>query len=153
MPKSDKKTLENIENYGCHVFGILECDDPSFSYTVGIYEKQQRPEVIVVGLDTDIAHSMVNKYNRRIQKGEEFELGKYYSGFLEGFDVIFVSVAEKYFDEYPLACNTHYGEGKFDIIQMVWPTIGGKWPWEEGTSEFYQWAQPILNETGELKKI
>ena len=153
MPESDKQTLDNIEEYGCHVLGILEDDDPAFTYSVGIYEKQQQAEVIVVGLNNSLAHSMVNKYNLRIKQGELFEFGKFYSDFLSGFDVCFIDVAEKYHNEYSLACNTHYGEGEYKLVQMIWPTTDGQWPWDKDTSEFYQWAQPILNETGELKKI
>jgi len=153
VPVSDKQTLDNIEKYGCHVLGILEDDDPAFTYSVGIYEKTQQAEVIVVGLNNSLAHSMVNKYNQRLKDGELFESGKLYSDFLEGFDVCFIKVAEKYYDEYSLACNTHYREAKYDLVQMVWPTTDGEWPWDANTSEFYKWAQPILNETGELKKI
>ncbi|MEP1445115.1 MAG: hypothetical protein ABJK37_03245 [Paraglaciecola sp.] len=41
----------------------------------------------------------------------------------------------------------------FDVLQMIWPTTDGLWPWFNDTSEFYRWAQPILNETGELSEI
>jgi hypothetical protein len=39
------------------------------------------------------------------------------------------------------------------MLQLVWPTTDDVWPWTKEKSDFYVWAQPILNETGELNEI
>jgi Domain of unknown function (DUF4262) len=154
VSKSDQKTLDNIKEYGCHVLGVLEGEDePTFTYSIGIYETQGKPELLILGLDTKLAHSMVNNYNDRLKSGEIFRPGEYYSGFLEGFDICFVEVDEEYHNEYPLACNTHYGDDPYKVYQLVWPTTDGQWPWDNNTSEFYQWSQPILNSKGKIEKI
>ncbi|WP_445363348.1 DUF4262 domain-containing protein [Microbulbifer sp. ANSA003] len=154
MGKSDKRILDNIEKYGCHVLSVLEDEDsPTFTYSIGIYETQSKPELLIVGLDSKISQSMVNEYCQRLKAGESFEVGRYYSGFLEGFDVCFIEMDKKYHDVYPLACNTHYGALPYTVYQLVWPTTSEQWPWDVGTSDFYQWSQPILNRTGVLEKI
>ena len=154
MSKSDQKTLDNIKEYGCHVVGVLEGEDePTFCYSIGIFETKNEPELLVMGLDPKLAQNMINRYNRLLKEGRKFKLGTYYSGFLEGFDVFFIEVDEKYHDTYPLACNTHYQEKPYRVLQMVWPTTSGLWPWDDETSDFYRWSQPILNESGTVEKI
>ncbi|WP_019605050.1 DUF4262 domain-containing protein [Teredinibacter turnerae] len=154
MSKSDQKTLNDIREYGCHVLGVLEGEEePTFTYSIGIFETQGKPELLILGLDPKLAQSMVNQYNRLLKEGELFEAGKYYSGFLEGFDVCFVEVDKKYHNEYPLACNTHYGDSPYSVMQLIWPTTSGLWPWDENVSDFYLWSQPILNSSGVLEKI
>ena len=37
--------------------------------------------------------------------------------------------------------------------QLVWPTTDGIWPWDESKSDYYKWAQPILNDKDFLKKF
>jgi hypothetical protein len=154
MDEHELKALENIEKYGCHVMNVLEEDDlPGFTYSIGINKKQNKPDVVVMGLKTELAHSMVNNYKDRLLEGEVFETGKFYSDFLGNFDVCFIKVAKKHFKE-------HFGWGlwlhngdDFDVLQMVWPTTEGVWPWDEEKSEYYTWAQPILSEDGQLKSI
>ena len=59
---------------------------PEFTYSIGINKKQKKPDLIILGLDNSLAHSMINNYKDRLLKGEVFEVGKFYSDFLEGFD-------------------------------------------------------------------
>ena len=154
MDEHEKKALDNIEKYGCHVMNVMEEGDlTGFTYSIGINKKQNKPDVVVMGLKSELAHSMVNNYKDRLIKGEVFESGKSYSDFLGDFDVCFIKVAKKHFKE-------HFGWGlwlhkgdDFEVLQMVWPTTEGVWPWDNEKSEYYTWAQPILNEDGQLKNI
>ena len=51
----------NIEKYGLQVMGISATNYlPSFSYSVGLYESYQHPEIICFGLPTDLAHLIIN---------------------------------------------------------------------------------------------
>ena len=154
MDEHDQRALDNIEKYGCHVMNVMEEGDlAGFTYSIGISSKQNRPDVVVMGLKKELAHSMVNNYKDRLLKGEVFEPGKLYSDFLGDFDICFIKVAKKHFKE-------HFGWGlwlhkgdDFEVLQMVWPTTEGVWPWDNEKSEYYTWAQPILNEDGQLKNI
>jgi len=152
----DQKVIEDIEKYGCHVVSVLEYEEddiPTFTYSVGIYETTEKPELIVMGLKHSLAQSMVNRYNRRLKDGEIFEIGKYYSGFISGFDVCFIEVDDEYFEEFPLGCVSHYDNKEFKLLQLIWPSTNGVWPWDEDAPDFYQWSQPLLNKTGVLNKI
>ena len=154
MDERDQKALKDIEEYGCHVLNVMEGDgEPSFTYSIGINKKQNKPDVVILGLKSELAHSMANNYKNRLLEGETFEEGKFYSDFLGDFDVCFVKVSKKFYDEYfGWGLWLHDGND-FEVLQIVWPTTNGTWPWDEDKSDFYKWAQPILNESGHLSEI
>lgn len=154
MGEKDQKALNDIDEFGCHVLNVMEGEgEPSFSYSIGINKKQQKHDVVIIGLKSKLAHSMINNYKNRLLEGEEFEPGKFYSDFIEGFEVCFVNVNKKHYDEYfGWGLWLHNGSD-FNVLQLVWPTTNGLWPWNEEASDFYKWAQPILNEDGVLHEI
>ena len=85
--------------------------------------------------------------------GETFETGKFYSDFLGNFDVCFIEVDKSHYKEY-LGWGLWLNNGDdFKMLQLIWPTTDGIWPWDEDKSEYYSWAQPILNQNGVLSKI
>ncbi len=154
MDKEDKKALENIEKYDCHVLNVMEGEGlPQFTYSVGLEKKLDTPELVIIGLKSELAHSMVNNYRDRVKKGEQFQSGRYYSDFLEGFNVCFTHVDQKHYEEYFGWCQWLYNGNKFRVMQLVWPTTDGIWPWSNNKSEYYDWAQPILNNDGCITKI
>ena len=62
----------NIEKYGLQVMGISATNYlPSFSYSVGLYESYQHPEIICFGLPTDLAHLIINDVANLIKNGEK----------------------------------------------------------------------------------
>jgi len=101
MDDTDRKTPEYIDKFGCSVMHIAAEDDlPPFSYSVGIQRTSGAPEVVLIGLQRELAHSVINQYNDRVRAGEKFLPGQGYAGFLGGFDVIFKKVDTAYYDEY-----------------------------------------------------
>jgi hypothetical protein len=154
LDERDQKALDDIEKYGCHVLNVAEGEgEPLFTYSIGINKKQNKPDVIILGLKTQLAHSIVNNYKDRLLGGESIVPAKFYSNFIGGFDLCFVKVAKKHYKEYfGWGLWLHDGDD-FDVLQMVWPTTDGVWPWDKEKSEFYQWAQPILNDSGVLSEI
>ena len=154
MDKNDQKALDDIEEFGCHVIGVMEGEDePQFSYSIGINQKQNKADLIVVGLKNKLAHPIINNYKNRLLAGESFETGKFYSDFLGNFDVCFIEVDKPHYDDY-LGWGLWLNKGNdFKMLQLVWPTTDGVWPWDNDKSDFYKWSQPILNQSGELSKI
>lgn len=154
MDEADQKALDDIEEFGCHVLGVMEGDnEPSFSYSIGIEKQQGKPDLAIVGLKNKLAHSIINNYKNRLLAGESFEPGKYYSDFLGNFDVCFIEVDKKHYDDY-FGWGLWLNKGEnFKMLQLIWPTTDGFWPWDVDKSEFYIWAQPILNKSGALSEI
>lgn len=146
MDEHEKKALEDIEKHGCHILHVMEEDNyPRFTYSIGIEKTTNKPDLIITGLKRELAHWMINEYYRRITEGEVFEPMEFYQDFLEGFDITFVVVDKKHYEEY-LGWGLWYNKGtSFNMLQLVFPSTSGVWPWNENASEDFTWFQPLLN--------
>ena len=145
MDDYEQKAIDDIEKYGCHILHVMEEDEyPCFTYSIGIEKNTKQPDLIIMGLKQELAYWMINEYNLRINKGEVFELKKYYSGFLEGFEVTFIEVAKEYYKEY-LGWGLWYNKGDhFKMAQLVYPSSSEIWPWDEEAPKDFTWFQPLL---------
>ena len=146
MDESDRKTLDDIEKYGCHVVGVMAEDDlPPFAYSVGIQQKTTKPELIVIGLKHELAHSIINDYNQRVVSGEVFEPGKRYAGFIEGFECELRVVHSSHYKEHLGYCHWLYHGWHFKVLQLIYPTTTGVWPWQPEATEWFRTRQPLLD--------
>ena len=145
VDKSEEKALSDIEEYGCHILHVMEESDyPGFTYSIGIERKTGQPEIIVTGLKQEIAHWMINEYNNRIKSGEIFEPDKFYEGFLEGFQVTFKAVEKKHYSEYFGWAKWLYEGDNFRVLQLIYPSTSGLWPWDQSAPEDFTWFIPRL---------
>jgi hypothetical protein len=146
MNSGEEKALHDIEVYGCHVIYVLAEEElPPFAYSVGIESTSQAPELIVIGLKRELAHSIVNSYNKRIRTGERFEHGRGYSDFVGGFDCQMRPVDSSHYRDYLGWCRWFYKGDNFRVMQLVYPTTSGIWPWEPQASEWFRKWQPLLD--------
>ena len=145
MDAGEQKALADIDRFGCHVIHVApEGDLPPFSYSVGIQRSAGSPEIVVIGLKQPLAHSVVNEYNGRIQAGEMFVPGQLYAEFIEGFEVTFEQVEWQFYREYFGWDLWLYGGDGFEVLQLVYPTTDGVWPWQPSASEWFRQWQPLL---------
>ncbi len=93
-----------------------------------------------------LGHSLMNEYCRRSREGERFARGVQATGFLEGFPVLFEPVKASRLVDYTLGCERRYGKLKleYSVVQLVWPSTQGVWPWEKSASEWLVANQPML---------
>lgn len=144
----DDRTKEDIAKFGCSVIHVLEEGTlPPFTYSIGIQQQTGAPEVVVIGLKRPVAHFVVNEYNRRVCSGEKFEAKKFYSDFLEDFDIFFEEVSVSVYEDYFGQNIDFYGGRNFDVLQMIYPTTKGIWPWDEDAPQSFKEWQPILVQT------
>ncbi|KPJ91599.1 MAG: hypothetical protein AMJ53_11280 [Gammaproteobacteria bacterium SG8_11] len=150
MDKQEQKAVDDIEKFGCHVIHVLEEEDlPGFTYSIGIYASTGKPDMLIMGLKREVAHSIINEYNKRVKSGEEFVPNSSYGGFLEGFDVVFKKMDKKFYKNYLGWGLWFYKGDAFEMLQMVFPTTSGIWPWEEDAPEDFLWFQPLLTSDSE----
>jgi hypothetical protein len=145
MDEGDRKTLEHIEKFGCSVLHIAaEGDLPPFTYSVGITQTAKAPEVVVIGLKRELAHSVVNEYHRRVRDGEVFVPGQRYSGFIGDFEMEAQKVDRSFYKEYFGYDLWLYKGPNFEVLQLVYPSTSGVWPWDEAASDWFRAWQPVL---------
>lgn len=146
MDESDLKLIENIEKFGCQVMHISEESElPPFAYSVGIQRTSGAPEVIVIGLKREMAHFVVNEYNRRVRDGEKFTIGERYAGFIDNFEMQVAAVHRSHYKEY-FGYSLWFYEGPlFDVVHLVYPNTLGAWPWDPEASDWFRAWQPLLS--------
>lgn len=149
MDENELKALSDIQEHGCHILQVMEEGaHPAFSYSIGIATSYQKPDLCVVGLKEPIAKFVINEYKQRVEAGEDFKNGQLYSDFLEGFGVCFEEVSHKHYQEFFGWGIWHYNGTDFKMLQLIYPTTSGAYPWSGGADKsFLEW-QPILTEDG-----
>jgi hypothetical protein len=143
---NDQRVADNVREYGCHVISVFdpEQEQPSFSYSVGIQETSGVAEAIVVGLEPRLGGSLINEYNRQVRSGVRFHRGTLYAGFLEGFSVYIEPARPQRLSEYTLGCDRYYKGRSYAVVQIVWPSTTGVWPWQRSASDWFKAHQPML---------
>jgi len=143
---NDQRVAADIEKFGCHVISVFDPGEktPSFSYSVGIQSSAGAPEAIVVGVRSSLGHSMVNEYNNQVRRGIQFKRGVLYEGFLDGFAIYVEPAKASLLKEYTLGCNRYYKDKPFSVVQLVYPSTTGVWPWQSAADEWFRVNQPML---------
>ena len=144
--RSDAKVAQDVQRYGCHVISVFDPDqkEPFFSYSIGIQQSSGAPEAIVIGLRPEMGSFVVNEYNRRIRKGQAFYRGVPYKGFLRGFPVYIEPVLKNRNADYTYGCDRFYGDEPYSVIQIIYPTTAGIWPWSRKAPASFKANQPML---------
>jgi len=146
----DAKTRANIGEYGCTVMHIMEEGNlPPFAYSIGVTQQTGEPEVVVIGLKQPIAHFMVNEYNSQVRAGKRFKPGTRESGFLEGFEILVDEVPLAAYGDYFGQALDFYGGPTFKVLQLIYPSTQGVWPWDPQAPESFRLRQPVLMARGD----
>lgn len=147
LSHGDNKFLNDIEEYGWNVTKVLEDESgPGFGYSTGLFKTFNHPEIIIIGLKLDLIHSIINGKGEDVKNRKTFLYGNFYSGLIEGFDCYFTSVEKKYYNEYVGYAKWYYKGDDFPLIQCVYPTIKGIYPWQSEWPKEIESLQPVLGE-------
>ncbi|MBN9222222.1 MAG: DUF4262 domain-containing protein [Mesorhizobium sp.] len=144
----EAKALADIEEYGCHILCVLAEEElPPFAYSVGIEHSCNAPEMVIVGLKPGLSQSIINEYCRRVRNGEQFSVGQRVSGFLGGgFDCVIGAVHPDHYLEHFGWDIWFYDGSDFRVIQLVYPTTSGIWPWDADAGEWFRKRQTLLDQ-------
>ena len=146
---ADRKLFDNIEKYDCHVISVANIvgeEGPTFSYSIGLTTTLNAPELLIVGLGSKLAHTMINGYRDDIKNGREFIPGAFYSGFLDGFDVLLIEANESARKDFAIWADWYHERMHFPLYQCIWPTTSGVWPWQTNADADFKSTQPILGD-------
>jgi hypothetical protein len=136
-----------IEKHGWHVMSVANAADeegPIFSYSTGIFQRLRAPEMLIVGLNAALSASMINHYAAQVAQGASIEAGAFYGGYLEGFDVCFIEAWADARRDFATWADWYYERKPFPILQCVWPTKSGIWPWDGAAEPWFKDMQPLL---------
>jgi len=141
----DQKLLNDIEEYGLQVLYVMEDDKgPGFSYSIGLFKTYGHPEIIMIGLKPELAHTLINNMAYDIKEGKVFTPLKYEAGILTNFNCYLIEVEKSNYDEYVGQAQQYYNGDEFPLLQCVYPTVKGIYPWADEWPESIKDLQPLL---------
>ncbi len=145
MTEAEDKISQNIEKNGCHI--IHHDGDqtkPSVTYSVGMKASAQCPDILVTGMEKDMAHFLINEYLYRIRDRENFVADQSYSDFLEDALITFKAIDKGHYHNFCPQAVSFYGDDGFEMLHLIWPDFDGIWPWEKKASKDYRFLMPRL---------
>ena len=122
-----KETKEKIDKFGWTVIASELEDNFPLAYTVGLWKNFNHPEIALTGLPHKVANEVLNTVAELVSKGSTFAAGDRSTEVLHDYPVAFASIGQA-----PLGAAKSI-EPDFTAIQLIWPDIDGKFPWEEGS--------------------
>lgn len=145
LPEADQKTISDIQKYGIHLVEVPEDDEgPGFVYSIGLFDNFSHPEIIIVGLDPELSHDIINGLAVEVAEGNVFKDQDRHEGILEDYTCIFLDVLQANYADTLGHAVWYYGNSDFPAIQCVWPDLDGSYPWDGGATEEFLEDQPIL---------
>ncbi|HEX5220498.1 MAG TPA: DUF4262 domain-containing protein [Verrucomicrobiae bacterium] len=145
---SDRKLLSDIAQYGWHVLKILGDESgPEYCFSVGFYYSYGHPEILVMGLSTEVGHQLINLAGAQIASGKVFRAGDRVEGLVKGFVCDFITIDISQYKEYLGYGVWFYRQLKqpFPALQLVWPDKQGRFPWESGYDQKFLRLQCLLD--------
>jgi Domain of unknown function (DUF4262) len=142
--------LDDIAANGVQLVHVAEDDDhPSWSFTLGLWQRAKHPEVVVFGLPAEVADDLLNVIADDVEDGNRFAAGDTRDDILDGYQVYFGRV-------HPSQCrglldeiHRVYESHDVPVIQLVYPDKQGRWPWNPDVREGFAAVQPVLERIGD----
>lgn len=145
----EQKVIDDVARYGWHCMNVLAEDaSPGFSFTIGHFHSNGRPEFIIVGLRPEVAHKVLGLAVDAMQSGAIVDLSLPTDKLLNGYPCVFVQVPESEYHEYVGFCRWYYEGNAFPLYQIVWPSKHGQFPWHPEASAAFRATQPVIGHAG-----
>jgi len=131
---SKEKIKENIRKHGWHFLFVFDPNGEreDFSYTIGLEESFNHPEIIVFGLKKDSSHAILTDIVEDIKSGATMESDKKLGNVIGGdLEVMFKPLISSAYKEY-LGTAVDYYSRQFRAQVMFWPDKANKLPTESG---------------------
>jgi hypothetical protein len=142
---AEEKCVADIQHYGLHILKVAGDDDwPEFTYSVGLFHSFEHPEVIVLGLPGDVAHSLVNGLADEVRSGHRFIASEETENVLEGYPCTFRAVPPHHVGAHFGWASWFYDGEPFPALQLVYPDRARRWPWDPDISPGFLAQQPVL---------
>jgi len=142
---AERKVLADVKKFGWHCLNIFEEDGkPPWTFSIGFHKTWNFPELIVIGLKREVAHSTLNIVATQLAEGTRLDLALASDELFNDFACCFVEVPKPMYREYMGTARWFHGGDAFPLYQIVWSSRDGYFPWNESASESYKQWQPVL---------
>ena len=133
----EQRVLDDIAKFGWHMIGVQPGEtDPRFTYTIGMMQTLDHPELVIVGLEDKTAATILNLIGAEIRGGRPFREPGLYEGIVKGFACKTRSVpvsSHPAYLGYAMWHRRHVNKtGTLEAVQILWPDKAGLFPDEAG---------------------
>ena len=138
------KTIDDVEESGCRVVSVAAKNPAlSWTYTVSIYDTCCKPELVTVGLPSEVAYFAFNEAVRRMQRGIDLTKGRH-DDIIGDVDVEFHPAAPSWVHHIMLNTSWFYEEVDVPVLQLIFPDFENRFPDQPGFD--IKFAQPLLSQ-------
>ncbi|HZP05225.1 MAG TPA: DUF4262 domain-containing protein [Terracidiphilus sp.] len=140
---TDENNIRRIEEYGCSVISVgRDCnDDLSWTYTIGVYDTCDKPDLITVGLKFGVAQACLNEAVKRQREGVNLTQERQ-AELIGNVDCEFRPVDPKWVRHLMNWANWYYNRTDYPVLQAVYPDLENRFPEDEGFDS--RFAQPLM---------
>ena len=154
LQRDEKKLVDDIVKFGCHIIQVKpENGLPGWSYTIGLFEMLNQPEIVAVGLRDGLAHSVLNEVARRFEGGARFKEGHRESELIENVECEFRAVEKRWLLQLMGYAIWFYGDDNFPAMQCIYPDLKNRFPWERGFDSSWRNRQPHLFQSSQSTNV
>lgn len=134
-----KKIEDDIAAYGWHCLSVRDSiNDPEpdfvpFSYTIGLTTTFDHPELIIFGLDTNIAHGILSACASQVREFGPLPENRRIPDILErSLDVVVRPMNSSHFAEYIGTALRYFDSSRVLVSIVFWPDVNNVFAWEPG---------------------
>jgi Domain of unknown function (DUF4262) len=141
----EKIVVSNINEFGWHAINVIEDDGhPPWSYSIGLFETWEFPELLIIGRSRATSYAMLNSIAKIIELNDPPDLTDPNGYLLLGMKCRFVEVLPRYYADYVGFALSYYRKRHFPLFQIVWPNTDGLYPWHPHAPKSLREWQPAL---------
>jgi hypothetical protein len=137
---------DDIATRGFHVLMVAGDDEgPGFGYTIGLHERFDHPEVLMIGLPMEKMSALLSGIGTRVSRGMRFAAEQANKGdvFTDA-EVVFKKMSVRNIVEHCGYALWYYEGEPFQVLQCVWPDNKHRFPWDKKVSAEAKRLQPVL---------
>jgi Domain of unknown function (DUF4262) len=147
----DERTISHIEEFGCSVVNVAQTDHGlGWSYTIGVFDTSDKPEIISVGLSPETAHFALNEAAKLLRSGVDLANGRHHD-LVGKVDCEFRPVDPKWIAHLMGWAVWYYGGSPFPVLQAVYPDLENRFPEDESFDKVF--AQPLMQPTAPMTQV
>ncbi len=152
LSKYEEGLLNTVEEFRCMVLSVQDPNEnrPSFSYTIGLNNTRQVPEIITCGLSANAAHAALNHAANLLAAGVNLTTGRHID-LIGNVEVEFRPVDPKWTKILMLSAVWFNGNSEFPALQLIFPDLENRFPEEEGFNADFD--QPLLQPDAKMRQI
>lgn len=136
--EADSKVRADVQKYGwhcLHVYPRAGEEGIGFTYTIGLNESLDHPDIAIFGLDRDKSHQILSSCVDDIRNGTRYAVDVPLTQVVGGdVPVIFKAVRPDLAGRCFGTAVRYYGNKSPRVLVMFWPTRDGAFPWELSSS-------------------